>query len=79
MYALAPLRQLRDGASSPEKRIIFTEALTAAGSSVPASRALDADVLRFPLFFAELNGDAVTLAMETPRRHSWGTIPVPAF
>ena len=79
MYALAPLRQLRDGASSPEKRIIFTEALTAAGSSVPASRALDADVLRFPLFFAELNSDVVTLAMETPRRHSWGTIPVPAF
>lgn len=79
MYALAPLRQLRDGALSPEKRIIFTEALTAAGSSVPASRALDADVLRFPLFFAELDGDAVTLTMETPRRHSWGTIPVPAF
>lgn len=79
MYALAPLRQLRDGALSPEKRIIFTEALTAAGASVPASRALDADVLRFPLFFAELDGDAVTLTMETPRRHSWGTIPVPAF
>jgi protein-S-isoprenylcysteine O-methyltransferase Ste14 len=79
MYALAPLRQLRDGASSPEKRIIFTEALTAAGSSVPVSRALDAGVLRFPLFFAELDGEGVILAMETPRRHSWGTIPVPAF
>lgn len=79
MYALAPFRQLRDGALSPERRIIFTEALTPAGSSVPVSRALDADVLRFPLFFAELDGDAVTLAMETPRRHSWGTIPVPAF
>ena len=79
MYALAPLRQLRDGALSPEKRIIFTEAMTAAGSSVPVSRALDAGVLRFPLFFAELDGEGVSLAMETPRRHSWGTIPVPAF
>lgn len=79
MYALEPFRQLRDGASSPEKRIIFTEAITAAGASVPASRALDADVLRFPLFFAELEGDRVTVVMETPRRHGWGTIPVPAF
>lgn len=79
MYALKPLRQLREGAGSPEKRIIFTEALTARGSSVPASRALDADVLRFPLFLAELDGDTVVLTMETPRRHSWGTIPMPAF
>lgn len=79
MYALGPLRQLRAGAGSPEKRIIFTEALTAAGASVPVSRALDADVLRFPLFFAELEGDRVTVVMETPRRHGWGTIPVPAF
>jgi len=79
MYALKPLRQLRDGAGSPAKRVIFTEALTAAGARVPAIRALDADVLRFPLFFAELDGDRITLSMETPRRHSWGTIPVPAF
>ena len=79
MYALAPLRQLRDGASSPEKRIIFTEATTAAGAPVPPARAWDADVLRFPLFFAELEGDRVTVVMETPRRHGWGTIPVPAF
>lgn len=79
MYALEPFRQLRDGAGSPEKRIIFTEAMTAAGASVPRARALDADVLRFPLFFAELEGDRVTVVMETPRRHGWGTIPVPAF
>jgi protein-S-isoprenylcysteine O-methyltransferase Ste14 len=79
MYALKPLRQLRDGAASPERRVIFTEAVTAAGVRVPLSRALDVDVLRFPLFFAELEGDAVRVVMETPRRHSWGTIPVPAF
>ena len=79
MYALTPLRQLRDGARSPEKRVIFTEALTPAGAGVPASRALDAGVLRFPLFFAELDGEVVSMAMETPRRHAWGTIPVPAF
>lgn len=79
MYALRPLRQLRNGALSADKRVIFTEALTATGARVPASRALDADVLRYPLFFAELRLDEVTLAMETPRRHSWGTIPVPAF
>ncbi len=30
-------------------------------------------------FFAELSGDEVRVVMETPRRHSWGTIPVPAF
>jgi hypothetical protein len=79
MYALKPLRQLREGAGSPERRVIFTEAVTAAGASVPPDRALDADVLRFPLFFVELSGDAVKVVMETPRRHSWGTIPVPAF
>ena len=79
MYALKPLRQLRDGAESPERRVIFTEALTAAGTSVPPPRALDPDVLRFPLFFAELRGDEITVVMETPRRHSWGMIPVPAF
>ena len=79
MYALKPLRQLRDGAESPERRVIFTEALTAAGTSVPPPRALDPDVLRFPLFFAELRGDEITVVMETPRRHRWGTIPVPAF
>ena len=79
MYALTPLRQLRESALSLEKRVIFTEALTPAGARVPVSRALDTGVLRFPLFFAELDGDRVSLAMETPRRHGWGTIPVPAF
>lgn len=81
MYTLKPLRQLRDGTGSQERRIIFTEALTAKGDQVPTRRALDADVLRYPLFFADLDGtrDEVTLTMETPRRHSWGTIPVPAF
>lgn len=78
MYALTPLRQLRDGAES-ERRVIFTEALTATGASVPTSRVLDPDVLRFPLFFAELEGEEVRVVMETPRRHGWGTIPVPAF
>jgi protein-S-isoprenylcysteine O-methyltransferase Ste14 len=79
MYALKPFRQLREGAGSPERRVIFTEAVTAAGASVPPGRALAPDVLRFPLFFVELSGDAVRVVMETPRRHSWGTIPVPAF
>lgn len=79
MYGLKPLRQLRDGRSSREQRIIFTEALASDGKSVPPRRALDADVLRYPLFIAELNGKDVALAMEVPRRHAWGNIPVPAF
>ena len=62
-----------------EKRIIFAEALTAKGEDVPIRRALDADILRYPVFLAELNGKELTFTMELPRRHSWGTIPVPAF
>lgn len=79
MYALKPLRQLRDGRAARERRIIFTEALAADGQEVSVGRALNPDVLRYPLFLAELKGTEVTLAMEVPRRHSWGTIPVPAF
>lgn len=79
MYALKPLRQLRDGRLSSERRIIFTEALTANGENVATGQALDADVLRYPLFFADFKGSEAILTMETPRRHSWGTIPVPAF
>lgn len=79
MYGLKPLRQLRDGRISQERRIIFTEALASDGKSVAPSRALDVDVLRYPLFIAELSGTDVTLAMEVPRRHAWGNIPVPAF
>lgn len=79
MYALKPLRQLRDGRAARERRIIFTEALTADGKEVSTGRALDAEVLRYPLFFAELRGTEVGVTMEVPRRHSWGTIPVPAF
>jgi protein-S-isoprenylcysteine O-methyltransferase Ste14 len=79
MYTLKPLRQLRDGRASRERRIIFTEALTAGGKEVSTQRALDTDVFRYPLFFAELRGTEVVLTMEVPRRHAWGTIPVPAF
>jgi len=79
MYGLKPLRQLRDGRDSWQRRIIFTEALTAKGEKVSAGRALDADVLRYPLFIADLKGTDVALTMEVPRRHAWGTIPVPAF
>jgi hypothetical protein len=81
MYALKPLRQLRDGAGSAAQRIIFTEALDPTGRSVPREEALDISVLRYPLFFADFDAQAgqVTLTMETPRRHTWGTIPVPAF
>ena len=79
MYALKPLRQLRDGRAARERRIIFTEALTADGKEVSAERALDTNVLRYPLFFAELKGTEVALTMEVLRRHSWGIIPVPAF
>ncbi len=79
MYGLKPLRQLRDGRTSRERRIIFTEALASDGKSVPPRRALDVDVLRYPLFIAELNGTEVAQTMEVPRRHAWGNIPVPAF
>ncbi len=81
MYALTPLRQLRDGAASAGKRIIFTEALTPGGEQVPPQGALAMNVLRYPLFFADIDAarGKVLLTMETPRRHTWGTIPVPAF
>lgn len=79
MYGLKPFRQLRDGKTASERRIIFTEALASDGNTVLPRRALDAGVLRYPLFIAELNGTDVTLAMEVPRRHAWGNIPVPAF
>ena len=79
MYGLKPLRQLRDGRTSRERRIIFTEALASNGQNVQPRRALDADVLRYPLFIAELNGTKVAQTMEVPRRHAWGNIPVPAF
>lgn len=81
MYVLTPLAQLRDGAASAEKRIIFTEALTATGNNVSPRRALSVGVLRYPLFFADIDAalGEVTLTMKTPRRHSWGRIPVPAF
>lgn len=81
MYALKPLRQLRDGAGATEQRIIFTEALDSTGRSVRREEALDISVQRYPLFFADFDAqtEQVTLTMETPRRHAWGTIPVPAF
>jgi len=79
MYALKPLRQLRDGRTAADRRIIFTEALGSNGETVLPRRALDVDVLRYPLFIAELKGTDVALAMEVPRRHAWGSVPVPAF
>ncbi len=79
MYVLKPMRQLREGKESRNKRIIFTEARTADRKEVPIRRALDAGILRYPLFFADLKGVEVALTMEVPQRHSWGTIPVPAF
>ncbi|MBI4537428.1 MAG: isoprenylcysteine carboxylmethyltransferase family protein [candidate division NC10 bacterium] len=81
MYALKPLRQLGEGAAAAAQRIIFTEALDPAGQNVGVGRALGISVQRYPLFFADFDAKAgqVTLTMETPRRHTWGTIPVPAF
>jgi hypothetical protein len=79
MYALQPLRQLRAGAASVRQRVIFTEPRTPAGEPAPPDRALAAGVLRFPLFFADLESDRVVMTMDTPPRHTWGTIPVPAF
>lgn len=81
MYALKPMRQLRDGAGATAQRIIFTEALDPSGESVGQGDALGISAQRFPLFFADFDARVgqVTLTMETPRRHTWGTIPVPAF
>ncbi|MFQ5657106.1 MAG: methyltransferase family protein [Candidatus Methylomirabilales bacterium] len=81
MFVQMPLDQLREGTASADKRIIFTEALTATGNNVSPRHALSAGVLRYPLFFADIDAarGEVTLTMETPRRHSWGKIPVPAF
>jgi len=81
MYTLKPLRQLWAGKHSNEKRVIFTEALTARGNNVPVEESFGVSVLRYPLFFADLNliQKKVSMTMETPRRHAWGTVPVPAF
>lgn len=79
MYTLKPSRQLRNGRYSEERRAIFTEASTADGREVSVKRGLDTDVLRYPLFLVDLKGTQVALAMELPRRHAWGNIPVPAF
>jgi protein-S-isoprenylcysteine O-methyltransferase Ste14 len=79
MYTLTPLRQLRAGAASPSQRVIFTMAETPSGGPLPLERALAADVLRLPLFFADLEANRTVMTMDTPPRHSWGTIPVPAF
>jgi hypothetical protein len=81
MYSLKPMRQLRDGAGAAMQRIIFTEALTPSGRSVRREEVLGISVQRYPLFFADVDARAgqVTLSMEVPRRHTWGTIPVPAF
>jgi hypothetical protein len=79
MYALKPLRQLRAGAASPRQRVIFTEPRTPAGQSVLPDRALAAGVLRYPIFFSDLESDQVVMIMDTPPRHSWGAIPGPAF
>ena len=81
MYTLKPMRQLMNGSSSPAKRIIFTKASTTTGGNVSPRQALGVKAMRYPLFFADLdaNQGQVTLTMETPRRHAWGQIPVPAF
>lgn len=81
MFLLKPLRQLKDGRSAEQIRIIFAEARTARGYHVPGRAALGPRALRYPLFFVDLDRGRgnVTLTMETPRRHAWGTIPVPAF
>jgi protein-S-isoprenylcysteine O-methyltransferase Ste14 len=79
MYTLKPLRQLRAGARSPNQRVIFTMAETSSGDPTTAERALAVDVLRIPLFFTDLEADRPVMTMDTPPRHSWGTIPVPAF
>jgi protein-S-isoprenylcysteine O-methyltransferase Ste14 len=79
MYVLKPLQQLTSDATSPAQRIIFTETVAPGRRAVSADRVFAADVLRFPLFFSDLEGSRVAMTMDTPPRHSWGTIPVPAF
>lgn len=79
MYTLKPLRQLRAGAASPSQRVIFTMAETPSGGTVPLEEALAVNVLRRPLFFTDLEVNRAVMTMDTPPRHSWGTIPVPAF
>lgn len=79
MYALKPWRQLRAGTQAPRYRVIVTEAVTPDGRPAGIQHALDAGVLRFPLFFADVEDGRVVMTMDTPPRHSWGTIPVPAF
>jgi hypothetical protein len=65
--------------------VIFThwicEALTPKRKDVGLEKALGISVQRYPLFFADFDASAgqVTLTMETPHRHTWGTIAVPAF
>lgn len=79
MYGLKPRRQLDAGAASPRYRVIVTEAVRPHGLPAGVEHALDAGVLRFPLFFSDVEEGRVAMTMDTPPRHSWGTIPVPAF
>lgn len=79
MYVLRPLRQLRSGGEEPDYRIIVAEALTPAGESAGPERVLDPTTFRYPLFFADVEDGRVAMTMDTPPRHTWGTLPVPAF
>lgn len=81
MFALKPMRQLKEGQASSDKTVIFTEAKTPSGKDVPVAGALNAGALRYPLFLAEVDAGKgeVLLTMELPKRHAWGNIPVPAF
>lgn len=81
MFTLKPLRQLKHGGDGSQKRVIFTEVVTPQGNDLPARAAFSLGALHLPLFFADVDTaqKQVLLTMETPPRHAWGNIPVPAF
>jgi protein-S-isoprenylcysteine O-methyltransferase Ste14 len=81
MFILTPNRQLREAAKTGVRRIIFARALDRKGGAASLEDALAINVRRIPFFFTDVNLERseVIMSMDTARRHSWGTFPLPAF
>ena len=71
----------RKGPEIPVQRVFFVEVTSPRGYPLPAREALTVGARRNPLFLVEvdLEGREVLEVRETPPRHRWGDIPMPAF
>lgn len=80
MFILRPQRQVWSK-NAGENRIILTEASNFDGGYISPKKALGIMVKRTPFFLVDIDMKEwkVTWSMETPKRHSWGDIPLPIF